>query len=78
MVLEGPSTPGTRAASRLAAGRRGDYGTERAAAAETVARLSGVRNVWNDIEISYGIDPVDADLHVQEAWAARRWSRTAA
>lgn len=43
------------------------YGTERAAAAETVAGLTGVRNVWNDIEISYGIDPVDADLHVQEA-----------
>ena len=43
------------------------YGTERTAAAETVAGLTGVRNVWNDIEISYGIDPVDADLHVQEA-----------
>jgi len=26
-----------------------------------------VRNVWNDIEISYDIDPVDVDLHVQEA-----------
>ena len=43
------------------------YGTERAAAAETVAGLTGVRNVWNVIEISYGIDPVDVDLHVQEA-----------
>jgi osmotically-inducible protein OsmY len=29
--------------------------------------MSGVRNVWNDIEISYDIDPVDVDLHVQEA-----------
>jgi osmotically-inducible protein OsmY len=32
-----------------------------------VAGLAGVRNVWNDIEISYDIDPVDVDLHVQEA-----------
>jgi len=43
------------------------YGTERAAAAEAVAGLTGVRNVWNNIEISYDIDPVDVDLHVQEA-----------
>jgi osmotically-inducible protein OsmY len=43
------------------------YGTERAAAAEAVAGLTGVRNVWNEIEISYGLDPVDVDLHVQEA-----------
>jgi osmotically-inducible protein OsmY len=43
------------------------YGTERAAAAEAVAGLTGVRNVWNDIEISYDLDPVDVDLHVQEA-----------
>ena len=43
------------------------YGTERAAAAEAVAGLTGVRNVWNDIEISYVIDPVDVDLHVQQA-----------
>ena len=33
----------------------------------TVAGLTGVRNVWNDIEISYDIDPVDVALHVQEA-----------
>jgi osmotically-inducible protein OsmY len=32
-----------------------------------VAGLAGVRNVWNDIGISYDIDPVDVDLHVQEA-----------
>jgi osmotically-inducible protein OsmY len=43
------------------------YATERAAAAEAVAVLPGVRNVWNEIEISYDIDPVDVDLHVQEA-----------
>ena len=43
------------------------YGTERAAAEAAVAGLAGVRNVWNDIEISYGIDPVDVDLHVQQA-----------
>ncbi len=43
------------------------YGTERATAAEAVAVLPGVRNVWNDIEISYDIDPVDVNFHVQEA-----------
>jgi osmotically-inducible protein OsmY len=43
------------------------YGTERAAAEAAAAGLAGVRNVWNDIEISYGIDPVDVDLHVQQA-----------
>ena len=43
------------------------YGTERDAAAAAVAVLAGVRNVWNEIEISYDIDPVGVDLHVQEA-----------
>ena len=43
------------------------YSTERAAAAAAVAGLTGVRNVWNDIVISYDLDPVDVDLHVQEA-----------
>ena len=43
------------------------YGTERAAAAQALAVLPGVRNVWNDIDISYGLDPVAVDLHVQEA-----------
>ena len=43
------------------------YGTQRAAAADAVAGLTGVRNVFNDIEISYDLDPVDVDLHVQEA-----------
>ena len=43
------------------------YGIERDAAAETVAGLTGVRNVWNEIVISYDLDPIDVDLHVQEA-----------
>jgi osmotically-inducible protein OsmY len=43
------------------------YGTERAAAKAAVAGLAGVRNVFDDIEISYAIDPVDVDLHVQQA-----------
>jgi osmotically-inducible protein OsmY len=43
------------------------YGIERAAAEQAVAGLTGVRNVTDDIEISYGTDPVDIDLHVQEA-----------
>jgi len=43
------------------------YGTERAAAETAVSGLIGVRNVRNDIDISYGIDPVEVDLHVQQA-----------
>jgi osmotically-inducible protein OsmY len=43
------------------------YGVERAAAEAAVAKLAGVRNVRDDIEISYGANPVDVDLHVQEA-----------
>ena len=43
------------------------FGTERAAAEQAVAGLTGVRNVRDDIEISYDADPVDVDLHVQEA-----------
>jgi osmotically-inducible protein OsmY len=43
------------------------FGTERAAAERAVAGLTGVRNIRDDIEISYDSDPVDVDLHVQEA-----------
>ena len=43
------------------------YLTERAAAETAVAALVGVRNVRNDIDVSYAIDPVDVDLHVQQA-----------
>jgi osmotically-inducible protein OsmY len=43
------------------------YGTERAAAEQAVSVLVGVRNVRDGIEITYDLDPVDVDLHVQEA-----------
>ena len=43
------------------------YLTERAAAEAAVAGLVGVRNVENDIDIVYVIDPVDVDLHVHQA-----------
>jgi len=43
------------------------FGSQRAAAEAAVAGLVGVRNVWDDIDISYAADPVDVDLHVQEA-----------
>jgi osmotically-inducible protein OsmY len=43
------------------------YGSQRAAAEAAVAGLVGVRNVWDDIDIAYAADPVDVDLHVQEA-----------
>jgi osmotically-inducible protein OsmY len=46
------------------------YGPERAAAERAVSGLIGLRNVRNDIEISYDVeDPVGVDLHVQEALA---------
>ena len=43
------------------------YGTQRTAAETAVSTLVGVRNVIDAIEISYADDPVDVDLHVQEA-----------
>jgi osmotically-inducible protein OsmY len=43
------------------------YLTERAAAEAAVSGRVGVSNVENDIDISYVIDAVDVDLHVQEA-----------
>src|SRR5215469_829662 len=43
------------------------YLSQRAAAETAVAGLVGVRNVWDDIEVVYAADPVDIDLHVQEA-----------
>ena len=42
-------------------------GIEMDAAEQAVAGLVGVRNVRDDIEIAYDADPVDIDLHVQEA-----------
>ena len=45
------------------------YGAERAAAELAVAGLTGVRNVRDEIEISYDDNSVDVDLHVQEALA---------
>jgi osmotically-inducible protein OsmY len=43
------------------------YGSQRAAADQAVNGLIGVRTVRDDIEIGYDADPVDIDLHVQEA-----------
>ena len=43
------------------------YGREREAAVTTVAGLTGVRNVMNEIEISYDADPLDVTLLVQDA-----------
>ena len=43
------------------------YLTERAAAEAAVAGLIGVRNVENDIDIIYVIDPVDVDVNVHQA-----------
>ena len=43
------------------------YGGEREAAVTTVAGLTGVRNVMNEIEISYDADPLDVTLLVQDA-----------
>jgi osmotically-inducible protein OsmY len=44
-----------------------EYGVERTAAEQAVAGLTGVRNIRDDIEISYDDNPVDVDQHVQEA-----------
>ena len=43
------------------------YGTQRTAAERTVARLTGVRNVKDDIDISNDADPLYVSLNVQYA-----------
>jgi osmotically-inducible protein OsmY len=43
------------------------YISERAAAEAAVAGLAGVRNVINEIEVSYTLDPVDVDVNVHQA-----------
>jgi osmotically-inducible protein OsmY len=43
------------------------YISQRAAAEAAVAGVTGVRNVSNQIEISYAIDPVDVDVNVHQA-----------
>jgi len=43
------------------------YISQRAAAEAAVAGLAGVRNVINDIEVSYVMDPVNVDVNVQQA-----------
>jgi osmotically-inducible protein OsmY len=43
------------------------YAVEQAAALNTIAGLTGVRNVHNEIVIRSDADPVDAALHVRDA-----------
>jgi osmotically-inducible protein OsmY len=43
------------------------YGRQRKAAEQAVARLVGVRNVKDNIDISYDVDPVDVTWFVQDA-----------
>ena len=43
------------------------YISERAAAEAAVAGLAGVRNVSNEIDVSYAIDPIDVDVNVHQA-----------
>lgn len=43
------------------------YISQRAAPDAAVAGLAGVRNVINDIEVSYVMDPVNVDVNVQQA-----------
>ena len=44
-----------------------EYGRQRKATELAVAGLVGVRNVKDDIEISYDADPVDVTGYVQDA-----------
>jgi osmotically-inducible protein OsmY len=43
------------------------YGSQRDAAEQAVAGLTGVRNVKDEIEIAYDADPVDVTMAVQDA-----------
>ena len=58
---------GDRAGRQPDADRHGEYGRQRKAAELAVAGLAGVRNVKDDIDISYDADPVDVTLLVQDA-----------
>jgi osmotically-inducible protein OsmY len=49
-----------------------EYGAQRAAAELAVTGLTGVRNVFDDIEIGYDADPIDVDVLVQDA--LDRWA----
>jgi len=44
-----------------------NYGSERAAAELTVAGLTGIRNIKNDVQINNDADPVDVTFLVQDA-----------
>jgi osmotically-inducible protein OsmY len=46
---------------------RVNYGVQRQEAEDTVAALTGVRNVKNKIEVSADADPADVAAHVQDA-----------
>jgi osmotically-inducible protein OsmY len=43
------------------------YGTEMTTAEQTVAGLTGVRNIKNELQIDNDADPIDVTLHVQAA-----------
>ena len=53
-----------------------EYGRQRNAAELAVAGLVGVRNIKNDIDISYDADPVDVTWRCRTHWTATRWSTT--
>jgi osmotically-inducible protein OsmY len=44
-----------------------DFGSQRLAAERAVSGLTGVRNVKDDIEVSYDADPLDVTLLVEDA-----------
>lgn len=54
------------------------YISQRAAAEAAVRGLTGARNVSNQIDVSYVIDPVNVDVNVQQALQRSRRSPTAA
>ena len=43
------------------------YGTEMTAGEQTVAGLTGVRNIKNELQNSNDADPIDVTVHVQAA-----------
>ena len=51
-----------------------NYGTDRIAAEATVAGLTGVRNVRDDIYISNDADSIDVTLNVRTRWTVTRSS----
>ena len=67
LMLRTPGSPATASDGNLTLTGLVKYGRQRDAAELAVAGLTGVRNIRNDIDVSYDADPADVTSLVQDA-----------